>query len=126
LKPIIQEIKKLGIRVSLFVDPSEIMVEGAAAIGADRIELYTEPYASAFPNTPADAIRPFVKAAQIAGELGLEVNAGHDLNLQNLAFFARTIPGLCEVSIGHALITDALYYGIENTIQLYLAKLHQT
>ncbi|MFN5208103.1 MAG: pyridoxine 5'-phosphate synthase, partial [Bacteroidota bacterium] len=115
-----------GIRSSIFVGADEDLVRAAAATGSRRIELYTEPYASAFPNTPADAIRPFVKAAQIAGELGLEVNAGHDLNLQNLAFFARTIPGLCEVSIGHALITDALYYGIENTIQLYLAKLHQT
>jgi pyridoxine 5-phosphate synthase len=126
LKNIISTLHAEGIRSSLFVGADEDMVRAAAACGSRRIELYTEPYASAFPNTPADAIRPFVKAAQIAGELGLEVNAGHDLNLQNLAFFARTIPGLCEVSIGHALITDALYYGIENTIQLYLAKLHQT
>ncbi len=125
LKDIIGILHAEGIRSSLFVGADEEMVKGAAACGSRRIELYTEPYASGFQNNPANAVRPFVKAAQKATELGMEVNAGHDLNLHNLAFFARSVPGLCEVSIGHALISDALYFGIENTIQLYLSKLYQ-
>jgi pyridoxine 5-phosphate synthase len=99
------------------------MVEGAAATGTDRIELYTEAYATHFPDNRATAIAPYVSAARRAGELGLGLNAGHDLDLQNLHYFARNIPGLEEVSIGHALISDALYLGYENTIQLYKRQL---
>jgi pyridoxine 5-phosphate synthase len=112
-----------GIRVSIFVDADERMVEGAKAVGTDRIELYTEPYATHYPTDPAAAVAPFVRAAQKAQELGLGLNAGHDLSLENLRYFASNVPGLLEVSIGHALICDALYYGLENTIQLYRREL---
>ncbi len=112
-----------GIRVSIFVDADEQMVEGAKATGTDRIELYTEPYATHYPDDREAAIAPFIKAALKAQELGLGVNAGHDLSLENLQYFAQQIPGLLEVSIGHALIADALYYGLENTIQMYLRQL---
>jgi pyridoxine 5-phosphate synthase len=115
--------KSKGIRTSLFVDANEQMVEGAFATGTDRIELYTESYASLYANNPADAIHPFLSAAQKATKLGLGLNAGHDLSLENLHFFAQHIPGLLEVSIGHALISDALYYGLENTVQLYQRQL---
>ena len=119
----VEVFKKAGIRVSLFVDPIIAMVEGAAATGTDRIELYTEAYATHFPNDREKAIAPYLSAARRAGELGLGLNAGHDLDLQNLQYFARNIPGLEEVSIGHALISDALYLGYENTIQLYKRQL---
>jgi len=119
----VEVLKKAGIRVSLFVDPIIAMVEGAAATGTDRIELYTEAYATHFPNDREKAIAPYLSAARRAGELGLGLNAGHDLDLQNLQYFARNIPGLEEVSIGHALISDALYLGYENTIQLYKRQL---
>lgn len=112
-----------GIRVSIFVDPIEKMVEGAKKVGADRIELYTGDYAHQFSADPAKAIAPFVRAAQEANRIGIGINAGHDLNLDNLRYFKDNIEGLLEVSIGHALISDALYYGLHNTIQLYLRQL---
>jgi pyridoxine 5-phosphate synthase len=123
LKELVKRYQDAGIRVSIFVDPDIKMVEGAAEIGTDRIELYTESYADGFNNNKEAAIEPFVKAAIRANELGLGLNAGHDLSLENLKYFHDNIPGLLEVSIGHALICDALYLGIENTIQLYLREL---
>ena len=123
LVEIIDLFRKAGIRVSLFVDPVVAMVDGAAETGADRIELYTEAYAHQYPADPALAIAPYHKAALRAHELGLGLNAGHDLDLDNLQYFARHIPHLDEVSIGHALISDALYLGYENTIQLYKRQL---
>lgn len=123
LKEMVAVFKNADIRVSIFVDPVVELVEGALATGTDRIELYTEAYASHFHQDKAQAIAPYVKAAQRASELGLGINAGHDLDLHNLAYFAQNIPNLLEVSIGHALISDALYYGLENTIQLYLKQL---
>jgi pyridoxine 5-phosphate synthase len=120
---IVRRFQDAGIRVSLFVDPVIAMIEGAAETGADRIELYTEAYAREYPSDPEKAIAPYRDAAIRAGELGLGLNAGHDLDLHNLRYFARNIPGLEEVSIGHALICDALYLGYENTIQLYQRQL---
>ena len=111
------------IRTSLFINPDEKHVQGAKEIGSDRIELYTESYASSNVLSFEKAIEPFVKAANKANELGIEINAGHDLNLENLKFFATNIPNLKEVSIGHALIADALDYGMENTVNLYLRAL---
>lgn len=116
--------KSAGIRVSIFVDPVEKMVEGAAATGTDRIELYTEGYARLFEaGNHADAIAPYVIAAKLAQTLGLGINAGHDLDRHNLAFLKKHIPWLDEVSIGHALICDALYLGLENTVQIYKRQL---
>jgi pyridoxine 5-phosphate synthase len=123
LVDIVGVFKKAGIRVSLFVDPVIAMVEGAAEAGADRVELYTETYAREFPADPEKAISPYREAALRARELGLGLNAGHDLDLQNLHYFAHNIPGLDEVSIGHALICDALYLGYENAVQLYKRQL---
>jgi pyridoxine 5-phosphate synthase len=123
LKDLISTFKKEGIRVSIFVDPEIRMVEGAAETGTDRIELYTEAYATEYSQNKEKAIVPFVKAAEKANELGLGLNAGHDLSLENLAYFHQNIPGLLEVSIGHALISDAIYLGLENTIQMYLRQL---
>jgi pyridoxine 5-phosphate synthase len=123
LVDIIGVFKKAGIRTSLFVDPVYAMVEGAAATGTDRIELYTEAYAREYPADPEKAIAPYRAAALRAQELGLGLNAGHDLDLQNLRYFSQNIPGLDEVSIGHALICDALYLGYENSIQLYKRQL---
>lgn len=123
LKDIIPVFKNAGIRVAIFVDPVAAMVEAAATTGTDRIELYTEAYAHNYPIDKEAAIKPYVKAAEIAHQLGLGINAGHDLDLHNLKYFAKNIPALDEVSIGHALISDALYYGLENTIQLYLRQL---
>ena len=123
LRHLISTFKADGIRVSIFVDADERMVEGAKAVGTDRIELYTEPYAVHYFENRDAAVAPFVRAAQKAQELGLGLNAGHDLSLDNLRFFAEHVPGLSEVSIGHALICDALYFGLENTIQLYLREL---
>lgn len=120
---IIKVFKNAGIRVSIFVDADEKMVEGAAVTGTDRIELYTESYARTFHQNKEQAIEPYIKAAEKAKELGIGLNAGHDLDLQNLQFFAQQIPWLKEVSIGHALISDALYLGFENTIQLYKRQL---
>lgn len=123
LREVCQRIKKLGVRVSVFVDPDERMVEGAARAGADRVELYTEPYAAGFSNSPERAVEVYVKAAEKARELCLGLNAGHDLDLNNLGYLRKAIPWLDEVSIGHALISDALYLGLENAIQLYLRQL---
>jgi len=123
LQTIIKVFKDAGIRVSIFVDPVIEMVEAAATTGTDRIELYTESYASHYHQNREAAIAPYVNAAIAAQKVGLGINAGHDLDLHNLQYFARHIPGLEEVSIGHALVSDALYYGLENTIQLYLRQL---
>jgi pyridoxine 5-phosphate synthase len=120
---IIALFKQHGIRTSIFVNADEKMVEGAAETGTDRIELYTESYAHHYANNREAAIAPFVKAAARAQELGLGLNAGHDLNLQNLRYFAQHTPGLQEVSIGHALIADALYFGLENTVMMYQREL---
>ena len=117
------DLKENGMRVSIFVDPDEGMVEGAALVGTDRIELYTEAYAKGYHSSPEQAIAPYVKSAQKAQQLGLGINAGHDLDLENLQYLKNNLPELAEVSIGHALICDALYYGMENTIQLYLRQL---
>ena len=124
LKDIIAVFKNAGIRVSIFVDPVIEMIEGAKATGTDRIELYTESYAQQFAvGNKQLAIQPFITAAVKANELGLGINAGHDLDLQNLKYFSENIPGLLEVSIGHALICDAIYLGLENTVQLYKRQL---
>ena len=123
LRDIIAQLHEHQIRVSMFVDPDTKMIEGAKAVGADRIELYTGPYAHDFRNNPEKAIAPYRLAAQLAGEMGLGVNAGHDLNLDNLQYFKAECPQLLEVSIGHALISDALYYGLSNTIKMYLRLL---
>ena len=119
LKQIIAVFKLQNIRVSIFVDPVIEMIEAAATTGTDRIELYTEAYASNYHQNKKQAIAPYVKASEKAVELGLGLNAGHDLDLHNLKYFAQSVPGLLEVSIGHALISDALYLGLENTIQMY-------
>ena len=119
LKEIIAEFKEHGIRTSIFVDPKLEMIEGAKLCGTDRVELYTEDYATKYVDDKEKAIAPYVLVAKKAAELGLGVNAGHDLSLENLAYFAEHIPNLAEVSIGHALISDALYLGLENTIQMY-------
>jgi pyridoxine 5-phosphate synthase len=125
LRDVVEEIKSSGVRVSVFVDPIPKMVEGAKKVNADRIELYTEPYAHEFNKNKDLALKPYKESAQKAHEVGLGINAGHDLSLENLNFFAQNIPYLDEVSIGHALICDALYYGLENTIQLYLRELNR-
>ena len=124
LKTIISKLKESGCRVSLFVDPVIEMVEGAAEAGADRIELYTEPYAVTFPSDREKAVNSYVSAANRARELGMGINAGHDLDLDNLKFLKDSIPFLDEVSIGHALISDALYLGLEKTIRQYLNQLN--
>jgi pyridoxine 5-phosphate synthase len=123
LQDIIAGLKAEGIRTSIFVDTLSVNMEYAAQTGTDRVELYTEAYAANFYADKEAAIAPYVAAAKIANELGLGINAGHDLNLDNLKYFKQNIPGLLEVSIGHALIADALYFGLENTIQLYLRQL---
>ena len=123
LKDVVSYFKSINCRVSLFVDPSPMMVEAACHTGTDRIELYTEAYASGFAEDPSEAIRSYIEAAQKASEVGLGINAGHDLNLENLAYFRRMVPNLLEVSIGHALISDALYIGLEETVKLYREQL---
>jgi len=120
---IINEFKSKNIRTSIFIDTNASNISNAADTGTDRIELYTEPYAANFTKNKKTAILPFIKAAEIANKAKLGLNAGHDLNLDNLKFFKDNIPGLLEVSIGHALISDALYFGLENTIQMYLKQL---
>lgn len=119
LTDIVKEMKKAGIRTSIFVGTETVFIENAALTGAERVELYTEPYATEFSHDAPAAVKPFVEAAMVARESGLGLNAGHDLNLDNLHFFCQSIPWLDEVSIGHALISDALYLGLENTIQMY-------
>ena len=123
LREVIAELQAASIRVSLFVNAEAKYIEGAKELGADRIELYTGPYANQYPINKAEAIRPYIEAAQVAHQVGLGINAGHDLNLNNLAFFKQNIPNLLEVSIGHALVADALYFGLQNTVQMYLARL---
>ena len=123
LTEVIATFKNAGIRTSLFVDPDTKMVEGAAATGADRIELYTESYAKSFSKGDLKAIEPYVEAAKVADQHGLGINAGHDLNLENIAFLKERIPQLLEVSIGHALICEAIYLGLENVINMYLHRL---
>ncbi len=123
LKNIIAEFQSAGIRVSIFVDPDNKMIEAAATTGTDRIELYTEAYASQYHSGKEAAVKPYVEASKLATKLGLGLNAGHDLDLYNLEYFAQQLPELLEVSIGHALISDALYLGLENTIQMYLRQL---
>ena len=122
LKDVIGTFRKNGIRTSIFIDADERMIRNAVKTGTDRVELYTESYTSDFSGDPVQAVRPFITAAKAANEVGLGLNAGHDLNLQNLKYFHEHIAGLLEVSIGHALISDALYLGLENTIQLYLRQ----
>jgi pyridoxine 5-phosphate synthase len=123
LKEVIARFKNAGIRTSIFVDPNLDMIEGAKETGTDRIELYTEPYAKMYPTDPIGAVAPFTEAAKLAHKLRLGINAGHDLSLKNLRFFHDHVPYLDEVSIGHALIADALYMGLRNTIQDYLSCL---
>ena len=123
LTEISKRFKDQGIRVSIFVDPIEEMIKYAQDCGCDRIELYTEAYARDYYNNPAEAIAKYIKSAEQANKCGLGINAGHDLNLDNLEYFHKNIPGLLEVSIGHALVCDALYIGLENTIQAYRRQL---
>jgi pyridoxine 5-phosphate synthase len=120
LTDVIGRFKEAGIRTSIFVDAEESMIEGASKCGTDRVELYTEPYATDYPKDRDEAIKPFIDAAKVAREIGLGLNAGHDLSLENLKFFHEMIPWTDEVSIGHALICDALYLGLEETIKRYL------
>ena len=119
LKEVIEDLQSVGIRVSIFVDTNIENIQNVSKTGADRIELYTEPYATDYPVDREKAVQPFVEAAKAARDCGLGVNAGHDLNLENLRYLKESIPWLKEVSIGHALISDALYFGLEKTIQLY-------
>jgi pyridoxine 5-phosphate synthase len=123
LTEILAEFKKNNIRTSIFINPDKIMIENAKKVGTDRIELYTGSYAHHYPKNPQDAISIFRESAILAHEIGLGINAGHDLSLDNLAFFKQNIPHLAEVSIGHALVCDALYLGLQNTISLYKSKL---
>lgn len=123
LVDVIKTFKTHGIRTSIFVDPDVEMVKGAAETGTDRIELYTESYAKEFFKEKQESIRPFVEAAIVANEVGLGINAGHDLNLDNIKFFKENIPNLLEVSIGHALICESIYLGLENVINMYLHRL---
>jgi len=123
LLEVIQEFKRNGIRTSIFVDPAINQIEGAAKTGTDRIELYTEAFAHQYSLGNTKAILPYAKCAEVANSLGLGVNAGHDLSLENIKFFKDNIPGLLEVSIGHALISESLYLGVENVINSYLQKL---
>ncbi|MBL6611945.1 MAG: pyridoxine 5'-phosphate synthase [Flavobacteriaceae bacterium] len=123
LTEVITTFKKEGIRTSIFLDANPEMVEAAAKTGTDRIELYTEPYASKYSSNPTKAIEDFIATAKRAGQLGLGVNAGHDLSLKNIAFFANSIPNLLEVSIGHALICEAIYFGLDNVVNQYLHRL---
>ena len=120
---VVKEFKNNGIRTSIFVDPVPKMVEGAKVTGADRIELYTESYATQYEKGNKNGIKPYIEAASIANKIDIGINAGHDLNLENLKYFKDNIPGLLEVSIGHALIAESLYLGLENVIQMYLGKL---
>jgi len=124
LTDVIGQLQEAGIRVSIFLNPEEKMVEGAKKVGTDRIEFYTGDYAHNFHENKEKAIAPFIKAAKVANQLNIGINAGHDLNLDNLRYFDENIEGLLEVSIGHALVTDALYFGLHNTIQFYLRQLN--
>lgn len=123
LKEVVATFHDAGIRTSIFIETDEQMIRNAVKTNTDRIELYTESYATIYPINKEEAIDPFIKAAKVANEVGLGINAGHDLDLNNLKYFAQNIPGLLEVSIGHALISDSLYLGLENVIQMYLREL---
>ena len=123
LKEVIQEFKQNGIRTSIFIDTDFKLIEAAAETGADRIELYTEEFASQFDLGNKEAIKPYTEAAVLANKIGLGINAGHDLSLENIKFFKQNIPNLAEVSIGHALITESLYLGLENVVNMYLHRL---
>ncbi len=123
LKDVVSTFQKAGIRTSIFIDPDSVMIEGAAATGVDRIELYTEAYAKAFQSGNLKGIEPYVEAAQVAREIGLGINAGHDLNLDNIQYLKERIPFIQEVSIGHALICEAIYLGLENVINMYIHRL---
>lgn len=123
LTDVIKTFKEAGIRTSIFVDPNPKMIEGAKTVGTDRIELYTESYATDYEKNKEEAIRPFIEAAKRANELGIGINAGHDLSLDNIEYFAKNIPNLLEVSIGHALISEALYLGLDNVVNMYLHRL---
>lgn len=123
LKEVIKTFHAKNIRTSIFIETDPELIKNAVDTGTDRIELYTEPYAANFTKNKEQAIAPFIKAAETANTVGLGLNAGHDLNLENLKYFKQNIPGLLEVSIGHALISDAIYFGLENTIQMYLREL---
>ena len=123
LSDVIKTFKDAGIRTSIFVDPDPKMIEGAKAVGTDRIELYTESYATDYSKNKEEAIKPFIEAAKRANELGIGINAGHDLSLDNIEYFAKNIPNLLEVSIGHALISEALYLGLDNVVNMYLHRL---
>jgi pyridoxine 5-phosphate synthase len=123
LQDVISILRSNGIRTSVFIETDPVMIRAAAETGTDRVELYTESYAGRYPSGREQAIAPFILAAGVAQECSLGINAGHDLNLENLKYFAQNIPGLLEVSIGHALICDALYMGLENAVQLYLRQL---
>jgi pyridoxine 5-phosphate synthase len=125
LKDVISQLKSMGVRTSIFIETDSKLIEAAAKIGTDRIELYTEPYAANYAKDREKAVQPFVSAATLAQKEGLGINAGHDLSLENLKFLKENIPFMDEVSIGHALISDALYFGLENTIQLYLRELRE-
>ena len=120
---VINTFKNAGIRTSIFVDANTKMIDGAKAVGSDRIELYTESYATGYFLNKENAIKPFIEAAKRANELGLGINAGHDLSLDNIQYFAQNIPNLLEVSIGHALISEALYLGLDNVVNMYLHRL---
>jgi pyridoxine 5-phosphate synthase len=120
---LVRQFKALGCRVSIFVDPVEQMIEGAKETGTDRIELYTESYAEGYAQSKEKAVEPYARCASLADRLGLGVNAGHDLSLENLAYFCFKLPALKEVSIGHALISESLYFGLQNTIQMYLHQI---
>jgi pyridoxine 5-phosphate synthase len=126
LKEVITEFQNAGIRTSIFVDPVKEMIEGAAATGTDRIELYTENFAVEYGKGKIDAVKSYAAAAQLANDLGMGVNAGHDLSLENISFFAKNIPHLAEVSIGHALISESLYLGLENVVNMYIDRLANT
>ena len=123
LRPVLERFKAAGIRTSVFMETREDWIRAAADLPCDRIELYTEAYATGYATDPGSAVRPYTEAAELANSLGLGINAGHDLNLDNLRYFAQHVPGLQEVSIGHALIADALYFGLENTVRMYQAAL---
>lgn len=124
LTDIVNQLHEAGVRVSIFVDAEARFVEGAKAVGADRIEFYTGYFAKQYETDPLQAVAAHTRCAQLASEIGIGINAGHDLNLENLKFYKTHVPNLLEVSIGHALLCDALYFGIENTIQLYLRQLN--
>lgn len=123
LKEVCDRLREAGVRSSIFINADEKMIEGAKALGADRVELYTGPFAAQFPHDPEGAVAPHRRCARLAAEIGIGLNAGHDLNLDNLRFYQQHTEALLEVSIGHALVCDALYYGLANTIQMYLRQL---